>query len=488
MCLSKKEHEALLARMEKDNRNLKNLTKDSLDLEPIRQSRRRASEPFRKIRDYARSLHSVLKLGWSCTCRNPHSANLRLEMRDCGAAPSFRVLFPFTNHSSTTPTWQETDIRPLNDGENRTLRHHSDEADLQLAAGLASVTLSSTNAKSHMAMVSSSYILSAVGKSPIDQNNLHSRRGARAAAVAKKVAWASETQEKWDQPRGNSLSSGDGPTESRVVLAPNQASHSAMDSLRLTKIANLCHALHQFQCDERHEICLGCLVHEDRSLGVYALRQQPRSWANTVTLHDILKRPSSRSSNHGVSTPQMDVSAIPHLSKKHRLQLAVTLASTALQLQTTPWLESKWSKEDILFHNGLPEHPYISKTFEKDANAMEAPDHPKKDFSSPIRNESMFNLGVILLELSFGKSLDQLKIEEDPDIYTEYAIARRLVDTLADEESPGYANAAWACIYCDFGSKVKSPSLDNEAFRQAVYDDVVVPLEEEWKHWNGIST
>lgn len=187
--------------------------------------------------------------------------------------------------------------------------------------------------------------------------------------------------------------------------------------------------------------------------------------------------------NDGMTITVKEKGSKPYMTKKQRLQIAVILASTTLQLQDTEWLKSQWGKKDILFHNGLAEQPYISKVFPKESFESEQLEDAMTSVS-PIRNETMFNLGVLLLELSYGKSLDHFKSEDDPPIFTEYFIARRLVETLADEEASGYVDAVRACIHCDFGAKSKVPSLDNDVFRQAVYDDVVVPLEDEWKHWN----
>jgi hypothetical protein len=50
------------------------------------------------------------------------------------------------------------------------------------------------------------------------------------------------------------------------------------------------------------------------------------------------------------------------LTRKERLQLALTLASSVLQLHKTPWLSDCWGKNDILFLEGSS-GPYVSKSF-----------------------------------------------------------------------------------------------------------------------------
>lgn len=485
MCLSRKEHEALLSRMDKDNRNLKNLTKDSLDLEPVRLNRRKGSEPFRKIRDCARSLHNVLRHGWSCTCKIPHRANLRLETRDCDSTPSFRVLFPTTSElpqNDPNPTfWQETDFRPIGDDKDARGKPNdsqpTDEFDTKLAAGLASLTM--TASKTHMAIISSTVQLS-IGMPLTDHTNIPLSRKTNLNHFKKKVGRAADKADDVDCHRiKNKMPSDSDSLASQSpipVVDPGQA-----------LIEDLCHALSQIQSTERRETCVGRLVDKELSLVMYAVGQQPptSSGASTTTLHDLLGHDnSSMQPQPGLVTFTRTVS-LPYMTKKQRLQIAVTLASTALQLQTTEWLNSEWGKGDILFHNGQAEQPFISQVFQRDHLKVEQPKHTGKHASfSPVRNESVFKLGVLLLELSYGKPIEYFQSADDPPYFTEYAIAKRLVEDLAEEEASGYADAARACIFCDFGTKVKVPSLDNEAFRQAVYDDVVIPLEDEWKHWN----
>ena len=476
MCLSRKDQESLLSRMAQNNSNLKNLTNDSLDLEPIRLSRRRGTEPFQKIRDCARSLHSVLKLGWSCTCRSPHSANLRLETRDVESAPSFRVMFPSANASSSTQpmqmTWKETVIRPMEHLGSKVVEQRMDETEMQLTRGLAALTV--TEVSSQFPMISSTLQMGADGGPLLSQAHSPLAWSKKSHSTKKKVAWAAEPETKQRR-----HIAGSGCTQA----VHNQGPQDPALTFRATtsKIPNLCLALKDAQCKGKEENCLGHLDDEGKSLGVYTIGQHHMPLGpKTTTLRDILSAvPRSLEA-------QASVPLVPSMTQKTRLQLAATLASTALQLQMTPWLSSKWSAKDVLFHDCIPEHPYVTKSFSKDSSQ---PEQPNADTTSPVgmfRNESIFNLGVLLLELTLGKPLDCFKSPQDPQIFTDYFIARRLAETLAEEASFGYADAVKACIHCDFGRDVKNHTLDNDTFRQAVYDHVVAPLEDEWKQFNGI--
>ena len=59
----------------------------------------------------------------------------------------------------------------------------------------------------------------------------------------------------------------------------------------------------------------------------------------------------------------------------------------------------------------------------------------------------------------------------------EYCAALRLLDTITGEASLEYVEVTRQCIECHFNQG--AASLDNDVFREAVYDNVVMVLEEE---------
>jgi hypothetical protein len=86
-----------------------------------------------------------------------------------------------------------------------------------------------------------------------------------------------------------------------------------------------------------------------------------------------------------------------------RYQLSVTLASAVLQLHTTPWLQSSWSKNDIYFIKGgepsFADHLYVQKpTVTQQALASSQQAGPR-----PWSNPSLFALAVV----HFGARLNQ---------------------------------------------------------------------------------
>lgn len=195
----------------------------------------------------------------------------------------------------------------------------------------------------------------------------------------------------------------------------------------------------------------------------------------------------------GVAPPSLKL----HLTGKERLQLALILASTMLQLHTTPWLSERWGKSDILFLRQLGgtrapliEQPYISKAF-RSSKALPSTCAilGKSPSTSIIRNKSVFDLGVLLIELCFNKSLEQIQTPDDLDddgkvnSYTSLATANRLIPKVYDEAGIRYGDAVRRCIRCDFDQREET--FESDEFRQAVYQRVVVPLEDDLRDFCG---
>jgi hypothetical protein len=169
-----------------------------------------------------------------------------------------------------------------------------------------------------------------------------------------------------------------------------------------------------------------------------------------------------------------------------RYRLSSILASSVLQLADTPWLSSNWGLQDIyLLNSGLqnpsctPTQPYVRRTFVRAKTLT----HTAKATARPlVANETVFALGVILLELSFGQPLSSFKTVADLDAqgndtpYTEHMIAARLLDTLILLDGEKYADAAKRCLMGSFNSA--GSNLENPDFQEQFYTGVVAPLEE----------
>ncbi|KAL8780645.1 MAG: hypothetical protein Q9213_006382 [Squamulea squamosa] len=420
-CLNKKEHEALLARISSDNQSLRRLTDDSLLLEPIRLRRQHGKTSFEAIRNHAARLHSALQSRWSCDCSHPHYAHLQLEERDWNQTPCFRLTFPMIDTACPSPlwTWHTTEIKVF----ERT----------QPAAQIADCLVTGS-------------------RSDVDQLSWHrhlDRQGLDSplTKTKKTAAWA--------------------------VIPGVQAASVLVTSIQNppgepNSINDMCSSLRSISL-RLNKSCIGRLTHKESSYDVFTVSRHEYQDVDVSTLHDLLSR------SQGVP---MDAST--KLTRRARLQLAVILASTALQLHTTPWLDTSWNGKTIKFHQGALGYPYISKLFTK--SMVQSIETPALAIG-PIRNRTLFALGVLLLELSTGKPLDDFKGPESSGPFEDFILATQLVKNLEEEESLNYLDATAACIFCNFRCKASELDFGKEAFRQAFYEDVVVPLEQDLKNY-----
>ncbi|KAL9618858.1 MAG: hypothetical protein Q9160_006448 [Pyrenula sp. 1 TL-2023] len=109
-----------------------------------------------------------------------------------------------------------------------------------------------------------------------------------------------------------------------------------------------------------------------------------------------------------------------------------------------------------------------------------------------IRNPVLFALGVLLIELCFGRPFEDLKFPDekaspkdiDIDLSLDWVAADRLIDEVYLKAGDRYGDAVRHCIRCDFDRR--GTSLEDEDFQRAVYDGVVSLLETDLKQFHNL--
>lgn len=177
------------------------------------------------------------------------------------------------------------------------------------------------------------------------------------------------------------------------------------------------------------------------------------------------------------------------LTRKQRYKLAVVLASSILQLQTTPWLNNHLAKKNIFFYqNGtdvLADQPYIQHSFASNRTSLETT--PEEKSSRPpcsTRNStrnSLAHLGILLLELCFGQPIEkqtelrsQYLMDGKAHNDTDYLTARDWIYEVGEEAGEEFENAVKCCVLCNFDAKLDWTDMN---FTQSVHAAVVEPLE-----------
>lgn len=180
------------------------------------------------------------------------------------------------------------------------------------------------------------------------------------------------------------------------------------------------------------------------------------------------------------------------LSRKERLQIAVVLASSVLQLDGTSWLKRGWNSSDIYFHTddsqplGAAEprrFPYLS--WQRCCYDILPPLERLYLNNHMIRNDTLLALGLVLVELCFGRTLTEMRKPEDLDneaTVTKLRTATRLHTRVYTEMGPLYGDVVRRCLFQTFD--VRELSLDIEEVQQKVLDDVVAPLVEDLNSFN----
>jgi hypothetical protein len=171
------------------------------------------------------------------------------------------------------------------------------------------------------------------------------------------------------------------------------------------------------------------------------------------------------------------------LSLTSRIGVARQLATAVLQFQSTQWLGNSWGSQRILLsHAGTGDEDDIGSQVFISAQ-IDGPNGSlvrAQSLPSPIvvRNQLLFNLGVLLLELAFQKPLAEMIKETDMNSAhagnTEFLTADRLSRQVSPHMGPRYAEVVKKCIHCYFasGNDLKQSKLQAE-----FHQDVICELE-----------
>lgn len=226
-------------------------------------------------------------------------------------------------------------------------------------------------------------------------------------------------------------------------------------------ITNLCRSLESSD----NQLC-GFVVEEDYRYYVY---QEPvvtgcSNSRKSITLDALLRK-------DGLHCP----------TRRQRVALAFILSSSFLQLLESPWLSPTWQKSDVVFFED-PARPGVFKLDEPHLdNCLQRKPEPSPPTETSRRmqlSSSLETLGVVLLELCFGKLLGEqacrLKYSNTGDMTIERALdiqaAREWHGEIEEEAGYDYSVAVGWC----FGGILSTPP---DRWREAMLGMVVHSLE-----------
>lgn len=164
------------------------------------------------------------------------------------------------------------------------------------------------------------------------------------------------------------------------------------------------------------------------------------------------------------------------LQLKPRVRLAAIMASSALQLHTTPWCKN-FRNESFLFAqdgNGKIDlqNPFVACSFD-DKQAL--------SITSPPQAESeLLDLGILILELWHNETME--KFAHDSGLILEdffesrQSIARKWIAETQNDLLTSIYDAAVRCVNCRFD--IVDVDLTNHQLNVSIFDGVVKPLWE----------
>jgi hypothetical protein len=415
----------LLSALTGHNQSLTGLIKQPVDFEPFRnRTKTRACPNFSALQNYAHSLYDILRSSMRCTCKG-HAVKLRLENRSKRSETD-------DNSLDQTPfrvifTYESALVATPQDWKEANIRR----------------------------------ILDAPQRDPVASCT---PQAGTETKVTRRVRFVSQEVE---------MSS-----NSTLETATVQPRNSYTEK-KLQQILNLCPAITKFQ--QSKSVCAGYLLDNlKRKYGIYPLDTRACDNNEIWSAHTLRQ----------VFTKGAGLEW--RLMQHAQFKLAVDMASSVLQLYKTPWLSDDWSSDDVYFVHrpGAPlsstyQHAFIYRRISSAVSTQESLSRPL--MRTIIRNQTLFNLGVLLIELVYGKSIEDLQTDDDRDcqgaLGPMWHTVERLAGSIALEAGELYSDAVQRCIRCDFVRN--HSSLQDHDFQQAVFDGVVIPLQKTLQYLKG---
>ncbi|GAW15034.1 hypothetical protein ANO14919_044420 [Xylariales sp. No.14919] len=256
-----------------------------------------------------------------------------------------------------------------------------------------------------------------------------------------------------------------------IPLLPRQAR-------QLVQVKDICHALSGKRPDFKYQDPYGYLIDEttqkQRRFEVFPFRSAfNNDECTTINLRDVF------SQGHR-----------PSLAQKHHI--AATAASSVLFMHNTLWMPATLTIKDLFLvsrqGNVDFNEVYLAKKSLLDLEGSKtAQNHGPLSEAAGI--STLFYLGIFLVEIMLWKSVYEFWNDEGVDLsgipledifdYTTAKGFSRIESMLKQIEwisSPEFKGAVEHCIKCDINAS--RLSLDDDTFRRAVYNEIVLPLQD----------
>ena len=257
---------------------------------------------------------------------------------------------------------------------------------------------------------------------------------------------------------------------------------SPMDQSHTTgsDVQNICLEICQSKSERQFSLLY---MHTHCKLRYSAVATLPRSSiqgaVETITLHKLLSQ-ATVSYEHPIRR-----------SPRASVELALTLASTILQLNMTPWFNRIWSKDGIHFidhgsqlhqtspHTSLLPQIDITQPLTNTSFNCPQPTCAENDRTHDPKNV-MLEFGITLLELWHSTTIEQRYVGQEALLKDPYIRMARANQWLEESESallPFQLEVTARCLRCHFdGCTPIKPTWDDAEFLRGFAAGVVEPL------------
>ena len=443
------------------NQELQEILGYSERIIPIAESRRR-SDPvtlFEKLYQHACAMHNALSRNWRCssrTCRT-HQASLCLqgEIKTVG----FNVLFVLEDEqdSLAKPKRREVTIKPIK-GDAASFAPTKQVSHVRQAESFTAVQQSFKDVISSKRRSSFQKAFFKAQRSKEPSPTPDTSKSRRQAHFATRPPTITISQE-------NEMTA----IPSSRSIAPSQC------------ITDLCSSL-QHDCPTSN---IGILIDEfDRQFEV-AEPVEPVPTTVAPVSARLVALPEILDAYHQTSID---------IARHRRFEMAVHIASALLQIYRSPWLSGRWSKDQFFFlantEKLYSDYPYLSQMFKlrgKDPLTTDYSPEPSPSALEEDARDSLFAVGVIILELIFGHNIEACDFRHSyygsdnlPNDQTNISTARKWSQKVLGECGVEIADVVRRCLDCSFGPR---PNLKDKRFKEAVYEGVIRPLADHLKIW-----
>ncbi len=167
--------------------------------------------------------------------------------------------------------------------------------------------------------------------------------------------------------------------------------------------------------------------------------------------------------------------AVPLLTYRGKLWLAVTISSSVLQLYGTPWLSQSFCSSNIIFprrnnDDRLYDTVFLWKNVEEEQLSLGEPTSPL----AARRNPALLSLGFLLVEIFIGRSLAVDGCPTGQRLVRKFREAHILLPRIR-RESGNYFSAVSRCL----GGELHTAQCDEMQLTEQSYAGVVALLKKE---------